>query len=252
MLSTPSSGSCCRSVVCCNLILVSQNPQFPATMASTVLALSVVMLRRCLPPAEPSTLCRCLAAPQIQQYNAEAGDPAPLSCVQALAQMYSQGKRSFGDLQPGNVMLVQDSVKFVNWSASMAQGQGVPHLPLIKTLISVTACAALLGLPCCGNICMFSAVKTCSVYSASLVTLTCYSAHQVNSCGLSHSLNAPMLCAIAWMRHNSRCACTCPCESLPAGTCCEGSRVYSLKKNMQPLPARSCLSVCLSEALCVL
>ena len=139
----------------------------PATMASTVLAWSVVMLRRCLPTAEPSTLCRCLAAPQIQQHSTEAGCPTPLSCVQVLKQMYSQGKRTFADLQPGNVMLVQDSVKFVNWSASMAQGQGVPYLPLIKTLISVTACAALLGLPCCGNTCMFSAVKICSVYSAS-------------------------------------------------------------------------------------
>ena len=78
--------------------------------------------------------------PLTQQCNAEAGVQPPLSCVQALALVYSKGKRTHGDLQPKNVMLVQDSVKFVNWSASMAYGQGVPHLPLITVLM--TACAA--------------------------------------------------------------------------------------------------------------
>ena len=84
----------------------------------------------------------CLGDSQRQQYNAAQ---TPLLLVQALAQTYSHSKRTIGDLQPANVMLVQDTVKFVNWSASTAQGQGAP---LITTLVSVAGFPAVAMFAC--------------------------------------------------------------------------------------------------------
>ena len=80
------------------------------------------MLRRCLPTGQPSTVRHCLGGPPTQQYTAEAGAQPALSCVQAVPQVYRQGKRTVGDLQPANVMLLQDSLQFINWAASMAHG----------------------------------------------------------------------------------------------------------------------------------
>ena len=126
-------------VPACGLALLQQWP------IHSLLYVSCAMLRHCLPYAQPSTLCHCLGGSQRQQYNAKAGAQTPLLLVQALAQTYSHGKRTIGDLQPGNVMLVQDSVKVVDWSASMAQGQGAP---LITTLVSVAGFPAVAMFAC--------------------------------------------------------------------------------------------------------